>query len=108
MPCKFLEISLGQNVLPRWFEIVEVVKNTFVLKSKDSHVGLLGTLKKLLKSNGSMGESLFIGSTSKLIQWSVSQKKLTKDYGGIMAGYNFSMVQTTDKNYLFLSDNKGC
>jgi hypothetical protein len=53
-------------------------------------------------------ESLFIGGTSKLIQWSVSQKKVTKDYGGIMTGYNFSMAQTSDKNYLFLSDNKGC
>ena len=54
-----------------------------------------------------MADNLFIGGRGKLLQWSVSQKKVTKDYGGIMAGNIFSMVQTSDKKYLFLSDEKG-
>jgi hypothetical protein len=41
------------------------------------------------------------------MQWSVSQEKVTKDYGNIMTGVILSMVQTSDKKYLFLSDNKG-
>jgi hypothetical protein len=41
------------------------------------------------------------------MQWSVSQKKVIKDYGCIMAGYIESMVQTSDKKYLFLSDSSG-
>jgi hypothetical protein len=53
-------------------------------------------------------DNFFIGCEGKLLHWSARQKKVTKDYGCIMAGYNFSMAQTSDKNYLFLSDNKGC
>ncbi len=33
---------------------------------------------------------------------------MTKDYGNIMPGYINSMVQTSDKKYLFLSDDAGC
>jgi WD40 repeat protein len=51
-------------------------------------------------------DNLFIGG-SKLIQWSVSKKKVTKDYGGIVVGCITSMVQTSDKNHLFLSDEYG-
>jgi WD40 repeat protein len=51
---------------------------------------------------------LFFGGDGKLMQWSVSQKKVTKEYGGIMAGCISSMVLTSGKNYLFLSDNDGC
>ncbi len=35
---------------------------------------------------------LFIGGKGKLMQWSVSQGKVTKDFGAIMAGVIFSMV----------------
>ena len=42
-----------------------------------------------------------------MLQWSISQQKVTKDYGNIMAGMIRSMVQTSDKKYLFLSDNAG-
>jgi hypothetical protein len=52
-------------------------------------------------------DKLFIGG-DKLLQWSLSHKKLTKDYGRIMAGTIISMVQTSDKKYLFLSDGEGC
>jgi hypothetical protein len=107
MTSKFLEIGAGQNLPPTRFEIFEVKENIFELKSKNSHVGLLETLEKWLKSNYPMGESLYIGGQKKLIQWSVSQKKVTKGHGDIMAGYILSMVQTSDKKYLFLSDSEG-
>jgi hypothetical protein len=48
MTCKFIEISLGQNLPPMKFEIVEVEENNFILKTKDSHAGLLETLQKWL------------------------------------------------------------
>ena len=108
MACKFLQIGPDQNLLPTRFEIVEFKKNIYMLKTKDAHVGLLGTLKKWLESNFSMGESLLIGGYQKLMQWSVSKKKVTKDYGDIMSDYIRTMVQTSDKNYLLLSDDKGC
>ncbi len=108
MTRKFLEISSGHNLPPKKFEIVEVQKNRFTLKTKDSHVKLLRTLEKWLETNNPMGESLFIGSHKKLKQWSVSQAEVIKDYGDIMAGGIRSMVQTSDKNYLFVSDYKGC
>jgi hypothetical protein len=41
------------------------------------------------------------------MQWSVSKEKRTKDYGGIMSGYIYSMAQTSDKNHLFLAGDKG-
>ena len=59
MSSKFIEISSGQNLLRARFEIVEVEKNTFMLKTKNSHVGLLGTLDKWVKSNYSMDESSY-------------------------------------------------
>jgi hypothetical protein len=56
---KFLEISSGQNLPQMKFEIVEVQKNSLMLKTKDSHVGLLGTLTEWLKSNYSIDESSY-------------------------------------------------
>jgi hypothetical protein len=50
---------------------------------------------------------LFIGGKKIFIQWSVSQKKVIRDYGRIMESYIYSMVQTSDKKYLFLSDIGG-
>jgi WD40 repeat protein len=50
---------------------------------------------------------LFLGGYGGLKQWSVSQKKVTKDYSDIMAGHINSMVQTSDKKYLFVSDQSG-
>jgi WD40 repeat protein len=64
---------------------------------------LLPTIKEAY-----FADNLLIGSIGKLLQWSVSQEKLTKDYGVIVAGAIYSMVKTKDKNYLFLSDTKGC
>jgi WD40 repeat protein len=51
---------------------------------------------------------LFIGGKHKLMQWSVSQGQATKEYADIMAGDIYSIVQTSDKKYVFLSDDQGC
>ena len=180
MACKFLEISSGANLLTTRFEITEVELGVFMLKTRDSHAGILRTLDKLLKSNYSLGEpgytdllwersssmrpvlskcaapdlnvnqigmtgptvgvnnipdesvwdddatwglvagprmnleemveeadqadNFFIGGYKTLMLWSVSRGEVTKDYGDIMAGDIWSMVQTSDKKYLFLSD----
>jgi hypothetical protein len=52
-------------------------------------------------------ENLWIGGGEKLMQWSVGKKKVTKDYGDIMTESIHSMVQTSDKKYLFVSDSNG-
>jgi hypothetical protein len=64
---------------------------------------LLPTIKE-----ADQADNLFIGGDKILMQWSVSQQNVTKDYGHIMAGYIYGMVQTRDKNYLFLWDEMGC
>ena len=114
MTGKYLEIGSCQNSPPTRFELVEVEKDNFMLKAKDSHVALLGTLQEWLQSNILLGESgysnmlwersssmikeaykaddLLITGEGKLMHWSVSQKKVTKDYGGIMDGYICTMV----------------
>jgi hypothetical protein len=51
------------------------------------------------------GQNFFISGYQKLMQWSVSQKEVTKVYGDITAGYVWSMVQTRDKKFLFFSDH---
>jgi hypothetical protein len=53
-------------------------------------------------------DNLFIGGDRKLVQYSVSQVKVIKDYDDIMTGMIYSMVQTSDKKCLFLSDSEGC
>jgi WD40 repeat protein len=52
-------------------------------------------------------DDFFINNREKLMCWSVSQEKVTKNYGKIMTGEIHSMVQTSGKNYLFLSDCNG-
>ncbi len=63
---------------------------------------LLPTIK-----DADYADILFIGGNKTLMQWSVSQGKVTKDYGDIMDSTIFSMVKTSDKKYLFLSNSKG-
>jgi hypothetical protein len=53
-------------------------------------------------------DNLFMSAYEILIQWSVSQRELTEQYGYIMADNIGSMVQTNDKNHLFVSDTGGC
>jgi hypothetical protein len=70
---KFLENSSGRNLLPTKFEIVEVEKNTIMLKTKVSHFGFLRTLDKWLKSNYFMEELSYRGKlwdrSSSMRQW---------------------------------------
>jgi hypothetical protein len=54
-----------------------------------------------------LADSLFVGGDRKLMQWSVRQKKVIKDYGDIMADHIYSMVKTSGKKYLFVSDYEG-
>jgi hypothetical protein len=89
MVCKFLEISSGQNKRPNRFEIVEVEKDIYVLKTKNSHIGLVGTLDKWLKNNYSLRESSYsdmlgkrTSSPGNLLRKGVSQD-LNVDYMGI-------------------------
>jgi hypothetical protein len=63
---------------------------------------LLPTIKE-----ADSADHLFIGGSGTLLQWSVSQKKVTKDYSKIMVGYINSMVQTSDKKYLFVPYSTG-
>ena len=59
MTGKFIEISSGQDLLPTRYEIVAVEKNTYMLKTRDSYLGLFGTLEKWLENNNSMRESSY-------------------------------------------------
>jgi hypothetical protein len=59
MNSKFIEISSGRDSRPTRFEIVEIEKNNFMLKTKDSYIGLLGTLQKFLQKNLFMTESTY-------------------------------------------------
>jgi succinate dehydrogenase flavin-adding protein (antitoxin of CptAB toxin-antitoxin module) len=52
-------------------------------------------------------DHLFIAGDGELWQWSISQKKVTKNYGKIMVGSIQSMVQTSDKKYLFVPYSTG-
>ena len=129
MNSKILKIGSGHNTPPNKFEIVEVEKNVFMLKTKISHFGLAAILEKWLNSNTSMEElsycdmlwkksrstsqvlieddNFFISGEGKFIQWSVPEGKATKDYSGIMVSGIHSMLQTSDKEYVYLSDDKG-
>jgi hypothetical protein len=53
-------------------------------------------------------DSLFISGFRELQQWSVRQDKVIKEYGNIMARIIYSMVKTSYKKYLLLSDREGC
>jgi hypothetical protein len=57
---------------------------------------LLPTIKE-----ADQADNFFIGGLRKFMQWSVSQKKVTKDYGEIMAGYIYSMAQTSARTICF-------
>jgi WD40 repeat protein len=54
-----------------------------------------------------LADSFFIGSVGKFMLWSVSQEKVNKDYGHIITDDIYSMVLTSDKNYLFVSNLSG-
>jgi hypothetical protein len=91
MTPKFIEIGSGKNLPPKIFEIVEVQKDNFMLKTEEPE----------------SADSLLVCGERKLMQYSVRQKKVIKNYGVIMASWIYSMVKTSDKKYLFVSDHRG-
>jgi hypothetical protein len=51
-------------------------------------------------------DSLFIGyKDGTVAQWSIRQKKLTKDYGKVTGDHITTMRTTPDKKHLILGDN---
>jgi hypothetical protein len=70
-------------------------------------VGPRRNLEEMIEE-AELADRLFIGCGRELKEWSVSQKKVTKVYGDIMVGWINSMVKTSDKKYLFVSDYSGC
>jgi hypothetical protein len=50
---------------------------------------------------------MFIGRRRDIMQWSVSLNGWTEEYFHIMRGDILSMVKTSGKNYLFVSDFDG-
>jgi hypothetical protein len=81
MANKFLETSPAQNLLPTRFKTTE-----FKPKAGPHH-----NLEEMIEKAG-LADILFIGGVGKLMQWSVSQQKVTKDYGGTMTSAIRSMV----------------
>jgi WD40 repeat protein len=69
----------------------------------DPRKKLLPTIKKGVKK----AENLWIVAGHNLIQWSVGKKKVTKDNGDVVTSDIQSMVQTSDKKNLFVSDSYG-
>ena len=57
LSCKYVDTSSGQNLPPKIPKTAEVQKDDVLLKTKNSHNQLLGTLQKWLQSNNPMGES---------------------------------------------------
>jgi hypothetical protein len=56
--------------------------------NKSSKTGPAQNLPPTIKED----DKLYIGGHGTLMQWSVSKKKVTKDYGKIMEGFIRSMV----------------
>jgi hypothetical protein len=97
MTPKFIEISSGQNLPPKKFEIVEVQKDHFMLKTKESHAGLLQTLDKWLQRNYSMEESAY---SAMLWDRSTSMRQvlsegITSDFNLDQMGMNESIVDVS-------------
>ena len=99
---KILEISDGQNWRTKTFEIVEVQTDTFMLKSKDSHVGLLGTLNKWLKHNSKMGDYRY-----RVMLWERSSSMrpvlgegMTSDFNVDLVGMNESVIENAPSSNL--------
>jgi WD40 repeat protein len=100
MDSKFIEICQGTNSKTGQGTNSKTGQGT---NSKTGQgTNLLPTIKE-----ADQADHLFIGGRKKLMQWSISQQKVTKDFGNIMASAILSMVQTSDKKYLFFSDDAG-
>jgi hypothetical protein len=80
----------------------------FLKQLEAAQVPLFETLVKGDDADAPLSDNLFIAGEGELLQWSVSQGRVTKEYGGMMEGILNgairAMVQTSDKKYLFLAD----
>jgi hypothetical protein len=91
MTPKFIEIGSGQNLNPNIFEIVEVQKDHFMLKTKKSHAGLLQTLDKWLQRNYSIGESAY---SAMVWDRSSSMRQVLSE--GITSDFNVDQMEMTE------------
>lgn len=84
MERKFLEIGLGMGVAKKKFEIVEIEKNTYMLKTIDLHFGIFGWTDLTLKNKNSFPKSSHndISYSEMLSQRSSSMRQLLREYYG--------------------------
>jgi hypothetical protein len=87
MTPKFIEITSGQNLPSKKFEIVEVQKDNFMLKSKESHADLLRTLDNWLQRNYSIGESAYSA-----MLWDRSSSMRQVLHEGITSDFNVDQM----------------
>jgi hypothetical protein len=99
-----LDLTLeGRNNYKSFRLILIIINIKNRMTSKFIEIGPGQNLPPTIKE----ADNLFIGGKKLLIQWSVSKKKVTKDYGDIIAGCIRSAVQTSYRKYLFFSDDVG-
>jgi hypothetical protein len=84
MECKFLEIGLSMGVATKKFEIVEVEKNTYMLKTIDLYFGIFGWTDLCLKNKNSFPKSSHndISYSEMLSQRSSSMRQVMREYDG--------------------------
>ena len=91
MTPKFIEIGSGQNLPPKIFEIIEVQKDHFMLKTKESHAHLHQTLDNWLQTYYSMGESDY---SAMLWERSSSMRQVLSE--GITSHFNVNQMDMTE------------
>ena len=91
MAHKFIEIGSGQNLPPKKFEIVEVQKDNFMLKTKESCAQLFQTLDNWLQTYYSIGES---GYSAMLWERSSSMRQVLSE--GITSDINVDQMKMTE------------
>jgi hypothetical protein len=91
MTPKFIEIASGQNLPPKIFEIIEVQKDIFMLKTKESHAHLHQTLDNWLQTYYRMGESDY---SAMLRERSSSMRQVLSE--GITSDSNVDQMEMTE------------
>ena len=69
-------------------------------------IGARQNLEEMVGEND-LADNLFIGGEGKITVWSVSKKVILKEYTHTLTGNVDSMMLTSDKKYLFVSDDDG-
>ncbi len=91
MTPKFIEIGSGQNLPPKKFEIIEVQKDHFMLKTKESHAHLHQTLDNWPQTYYSMGESVY---GAMLWERSSSMRQVLSE--GVTSDSNVDQMEMTE------------